>query len=224
MDAHGTAKIGQLAAETASVGKSLAVNRPTDGADVFKRQQAAQEFASLLFLEVLKAMRAALPQEGALESESLSRDIYNSMLDVEIAKAMAKRDTTGFLKTVESALAKAAPEAQQDKLLKPPIEGQISSLFGARNDPLTYSGRTVGYGNMVELEHGGGVVTRHAHDSGNLVAAGGEIRAGQPIASVGSTGRSTGAHLHFEVLRSGVAVNPASVFAVGKGGKFSSVG
>jgi murein DD-endopeptidase MepM/ murein hydrolase activator NlpD len=252
MDAYGTAAIGRLAAEAASLSKSLPANRPTDGADAFKRKQAAQEFAALLFLEVLKAMRAALPQEGLLESESLSRDIYNSMLDAEIAKAMAKRDSTGFLKTVESALAKAAPEAgQQQKLLKPPVEGEISALFGVRHDPLngdknlhkgddiaassgtiiraaeaatvTYSGRTAGYGNLVELDHGGGVVTRYAHNSGNLVAAGEKIQAGQPIALVGGTGRSTGAHLHLEVLKSGQAVNPAAVFGLGKGGKFSSL-
>jgi murein DD-endopeptidase MepM/ murein hydrolase activator NlpD len=251
MDAHGTAKIGQLPAETASVSKSFSANSPTDRTDALKRQQAAQEFASLLFLEVLKAMRAALPQEGVLESEALSRDIYNSMLDAEIAKAMAKRDTTGFLKAIESALAKAAPEAQPNKLLNPPVEGDISSLFGARNDPLngakhfhkgidiaappgttikaaaagtvTYSALTAGYGNMVELDHGGGVVTRYAHNSHNLVAAGAQIQTGQPIAFVGSTGRSTGVHLHFEVLGSGEAVNPAAVFGVGKGGKLSSL-
>ena len=65
------------------------------------------------------------------------------------------------------------------------------------------------YGNMVEIDHGNGLVSRYAHASARLVKVGEVVLAGQKIALVGSTGRSTGPHLHFEVRQKGVAQNPA---------------
>ena len=64
------------------------------------------------------------------------------------------------------------------------------------------------YGNMVEIDHGNEVVTRYAHASKLLVKVGDVVRRGHEIAKVGSTGRSTGNHLHFEVRYKGTAQNP----------------
>lgn len=126
-----------------------------------------------------------------------------------------------------------------------PVEGPVGSGFGFRSDPFT--GHTalhtgldfpaeVGtpimaaaggvviaaevhpqYGQMVELDHGNGLVTRYAHASRLLVKQGDIIKRGQRIALVGTTGRSTGPHLHFEVLVEGVPQNPAK-FLAGRSG------
>ena len=65
-----------------------------------------------------------------------------------------------------------------------------------------------GYGVTVEINHGKGYSTRYAHVLEANVKVGDRVRKGEVIATVGSTGRSTGAHLHFEVLRGGESVNP----------------
>lgn len=69
---------------------------------------------------------------------------------------------------------------------------------------------------MIEIDHGNGLVTRYAHTSKVLVKEGDIVRRGQPIALIGTTGRSTGPHLHFEVLVEGVQQDPAR-FLAGKG-------
>jgi murein DD-endopeptidase MepM/ murein hydrolase activator NlpD len=77
---------------------------------------------------------------------------------------------------------------------------------------------------MVEINHGGGMVTRYAHNAANLVAVGEQVKAGQAIAIVGSTGRTTGSHLHFEVRRDGKPVDPATIIGTtGKGSKISAI-
>jgi murein DD-endopeptidase MepM/ murein hydrolase activator NlpD len=201
-----------------------------------ERQRVAREFTSFLYLEVLKAMRAALPQGGFVESESLGRDIYTSMLDAEIARAMARRDNSGFVKIVEKSLEQAPPTNPpgDGKLL--PAPGTVSSVFGPRKDPLsgatrfhhgvdiaapagtvvkaaaegtvTFSGWREGYGNVVDVDHGNGWLSRYGHNAENLVREGERIEAGQAIARVGSTGRATGSHVHFELRKLGKPVNP----------------
>ena len=73
---------------------------------------------------------------------------------------------------------------------------------------VSYSGVRSGYGNVVEVDHGNGFVTRYAHNSRNTVKVGDLVRVGQEIARAGSTGRSTGAHVHFEVWENGRVHNP----------------
>ncbi|WP_231729086.1 MULTISPECIES: M23 family metallopeptidase [unclassified Sphingopyxis] len=119
---------------------------------------------------------------------------------------------------------------------KPADVLMLSSSFGYRSDPFTgagamhagldfpgplgtpilaaapgrvvFVGQKSGYGNVVEVDHGQGILTRYAHLSGFNTAVGAQVAAGQQIAKMGSTGRSTGSHLHFEVRLNGVAVNP----------------
>ena len=120
-----------------------------------------------------------------------------------------------------------------------PVEsGYISSLYGQRTDPfdgnqashhgidfagaagtqvlsvadgiVSHTGTDGGYGRIVEITHGNGYVTRYAHNAKVLVKQGQTVKRGDPIALMGSTGRSTGTHLHFEVLRHGQSINPLS--------------
>lgn len=120
--------------------------------------------------------------------------------------------------------------------------GWISSLFGWRTDPISgrkmfhegidfaskpntlvsavgtgiviWSGRHKGYGNMVEIHHGNGYITRYAHNKQNLVAVGDKVEKGQVIAIIGSSGRSTGTHVHFEVVKNGKHVDPRKFISV----------
>ena len=73
---------------------------------------------------------------------------------------------------------------------------------------VSYSGQRAGYGKVVEVDHGNGYVTRYAHNSRNTVRVGDLVRAGTELAKAGSTGRSTGVHVHFEVWEGGRVLNP----------------
>ena len=75
---------------------------------------------------------------------------------------------------------------------------------------VAYSGPNGAYGNLVEIEHGEGYRTRYAHNQSNLVAVGDRVAKGEAVATLGSSGRSTGPHVHVEVRRDGVAVDPAA--------------
>ena len=120
-----------------------------------------------------------------------------------------------------------------------PVAGRITSNFGARMHPVLgfmrmhkgldigapygspilaaidgvvqFAGRNRGYGNFVRLAHGGGLATGYGHMSRIAVSPGARVRRGQVIGYVGSTGMSTGPHLHWEVWKNGVAVNPRSI-------------
>jgi len=121
---------------------------------------------------------------------------------------------------------------------RPVEKGWVSSSYGTRTDPftgrkswhngidfagkpganvvavasgvVTWSSKYNHYGNMVEIDHGEGFVTRYAHNQENKVKVGDLVQRGQVIATVGSTGRSTGPHLHFEVYKHGRSVDPST--------------
>jgi murein DD-endopeptidase MepM/ murein hydrolase activator NlpD len=120
--------------------------------------------------------------------------------------------------------------------IRPTLGGWVSSGFGYRVDPFTgrrkmhkgldfaamtgtpvyspadgvvsYAGREGGYGKIVSIDHGYGIVTRYAHNSRLLVKTGQRVTRWEKIAEVGSTGRSSGPHLHYEVRLNGVPVDP----------------
>lgn len=83
-----------------------------------------------------------------------------------------------------------------------------SDVLSVADGVVQFSGRINGYGNAVEIDHGNGYMTRYAHNDKNIVVVGDRVKAGQVIAKMGSTGRSTGSHVHFEVWLNGRVVNP----------------
>ncbi len=92
---------------------------------------------------------------------------------------------------------------------------QGEPIYAMAAGTVTHSGWEPGYGKSVVIDHGKGMQTRYAHCSRLLAKVGQVVGQGAQIAKVGSTGHSTGPHLHFEVLMDGVRKNPASFFAFG---------
>ncbi|MEH6497996.1 MAG: M23 family metallopeptidase [Pseudoalteromonas distincta] len=149
---------------------------------------------------------------------------------------------TQQLKLLEEMMVSRSVDSNALLDFKPVHQGHISSGFGRRSDPLTgriamhtgldfaaprgtpifavgagvvtFAGRNGAYGNVVEIAHGDGYKTRYAHAHTLDIKKGDLVSKGQQIATVGSTGRSTGPHLHLEVLRNGMAVNPARYIAL----------
>jgi murein DD-endopeptidase MepM/ murein hydrolase activator NlpD len=135
-------------------------------------------------------------------------------------------------------------EVRKVPIANPAPGAVVTSAFGVRRDPIlgvsalhpgidfrdsvgssvpataagvvTRAGWTGGYGNMVEIDHGGGYATRYAHLSEIDVKVGDKIALGETIGKSGSTGRSTGPHLHYEVRHNGKAVNPVSFLKAGR--------
>jgi murein DD-endopeptidase MepM/ murein hydrolase activator NlpD len=83
-----------------------------------------------------------------------------------------------------------------------------SSILAVADGVVTWSGERTGYGKLIEINHGNGYVTRYGHNKQNLDKTGDKVRKGEAIALMGSTGRSTGPHVHIEVMHDGKQVNP----------------
>ena len=179
-----------------------------------------------MFVEImLKAMEDSVGAEDGLFGTSLSADIYRGMLRQHLAAAMSETIQNPLEDAIAPSLPPAERKAKGEESL--PVRGVISSAVGWRRDPLNgetryhsgidiaapegtliravtegrvlESGVKGGYGNTVVIQAEDGREMLYGHNSRNLVQAGDWISQGQPIAEVGSTGRATGPHVHFEV-------------------------
>jgi murein DD-endopeptidase MepM/ murein hydrolase activator NlpD len=173
--------------------------------------------------------------ESGAEGQPAQIPSLTVMID-ELADRLSSREQQ--LNVLENLILTRELNKQVYPAGRPVENGWISSYFGDRSDPFTgfsanhkgvdfaaAEGTRVtavaagivtiagddagaGYGRMVEINHGNGLSTRYCHNEKILVKAGEMVRKGQEVALMGSTGRSTGPHLHFEVLKNGVQVNP----------------
>jgi murein DD-endopeptidase MepM/ murein hydrolase activator NlpD len=177
------------------------------------------------------------PAIGGPEGEGLSAHLpdLTAML-AKLEGRVALRDSQ--LSALENVILQRELRKQIRPEGWPAKQGFISSYFGERQDPfsghqafhrgvdfaseagspvvavaagvVTFAGEREGYGTMVEINHGDGYVTRYGHNQSNLVTVGQTVTRGETIALMGSTGRSTGPHVHFEVLRAGAHLDPLS--------------
>ena len=180
----------------------------------------------------------AVPAVGGpgdeLEVQSVPLADFLSMLDM-LDSEMQDREQK--LSVLESLLMSRSLRERVMPSGRPIAEGWLSSKYGKRNDPFTgkqdfhkgldfagkkgseviavgdgvvsWAGKRTGYGNLIEVNHGNGYSTRYGHNQRHLVDVGEKVKKGQQIALMGSTGRSTGPHVHFEVLHNGKTVNPS---------------
>ncbi len=133
----------------------------------------------------------------------LMQDRLDNKLPPSVAPISAGWHSSNFGRRIDPFTGQSAMHEGVDYVVP---EG--TSIRAAAGGIVVYSGYDPQYGNMIEIDHGNEIVTRYAHASRLLSKVGQVVRRGQEIAKVGSTGRSTGSHLHFEVRYKGIAQNP----------------
>lgn len=214
---------------------ALAVKLGTLQAQVARIDAISERVAGLAGVKPGDLPKAAPGQGGALPSQSQPLSLGELLRKTEAVTRQLEQRQDG-LAMAEVELLHRLVTSRLLPTKDPLPDGFVGSRFGVRIDPFTGrnamhegidfnapvgtpiiaagSGQVLtagwhpGYGNHIDLDHGQGLVTRYAHASRLLVKEGDIVKDGQHIADVGSTGRSTGAHLHFEVRRSGEAIDP----------------
>jgi len=170
--------------------------------------------------------------------DNVSGDSFTTPQLTDMIDALAQRidDREHQLRMLDIVSSQKKLEHERYVEGRPITWGWLSSKYGYRSDPftgkrtwhngvdlagregsdiisvaagvVTFAGDRYGYGNLVEVEHGDGLVTRYAHAKEIKTSVGEVVQKGQVLAAMGSTGRSTGPHVHFEVLQNGKSKNP----------------
>ncbi len=190
-------------------------------------KQAEQEFKRLFSLE---SKADILESADFIDTGSLDMEVLRTQIDE------AMRSVTDIKKYIaeQKDIYRATPKGW-------PVPGYISSRYGYRNHPksgarqlhtgidisipsgtevvttadgiVTFSGKTRNSGNVVVIEHGHGYTTAYAHNRENFVTVGQRVTRGDTIGAAGSTGRSTGPHVHYEIWKDGRHTNPSKFLA-----------
>jgi len=181
---------------------------------------------------------AEAPARGGADASepAVSLSVAELVTDMELLERTL-RDREHKLELMEGLIASSEIQKEMTPAGRPVKHGWISSRYGQRKDPfsgkrafhhgvdiagkknseviavasgvVSWADRKSGYGKLVEVRHVNGYVTRYAHNSKILVRVGDLVSKGQVVALMGSSGRSTGPHVHFEIARGGKTLNPA---------------
>lgn len=204
------------------------------GLETAPKKDAAGDFEGLMIEMMIKEMRKTIP-EGIFSSSSV--DLFSGVFDQELAKSIARSGGLGLSDSINGSITRNknfgfAPFRGQPF----PVSGKITSSFGERLDPfskkqafhkgidigakkgspihslaegtVTSAHYSKGYGNVVEVKHADGWSTLYAHCNSLKVSVGDQIKKNQVLGTVGSTGKSTGPHLHLELKHNGKQVDP----------------
>jgi len=197
-----------------------------------------EKLAQQADLDLAEFNLASLPAIGGPSSETANVTISSDLDVLKQIDAMLLTldDKTQQLEALESILLNHGVYEESFISGRPISSGWLSSYYGIRKDPfnglptmhkgldfagkygspvvatgagiVTWADDRYGYGNLVEVDHGDGFVTRYGHNETLHVRIGDVVTKGQKIAAMGSTGRSTGPHVHYEVLHNGKHVDP----------------
>jgi len=194
-----------------------------------------EKLAEIAGVDVSEFQLNTVPAQGGIDEngESLTPELFKmemTQLTSRFDEQNKQLATIQDLFLTRDSITSAIPQG------RPIVGGWLSSSYGYRIDPfngkktfhsgidfaakegtnviavadgiVSYIGDRSGYGELIELDHGNGYVTRYAHNEKIIVKTGERIKKGEAIALLGSTGRSTGPHVHFEVLREGTKIDP----------------
>jgi len=222
--------------------QALTINLAELEARVTRLDALGQHLTAMANLEDGEFDFSQPPAVGGPQVSESTTDFTPKRLDEELDQFEARLvNRERQLEILGSMLTNRKLDEQGSLSGLPVKKGYMSSHYGWRTDPfngksslhngldfagksgsdvvavasgvVTFTGRDSGYGNVVEISHGNDYVTRYAHNKETLVHPGDVVRKGETVALMGSTGRSTGSHVHFEVYKNGRSVDPSSYVA-----------
>lgn len=231
--------LARLKQESQAQLEALTVRLATLQARLLRMEALGERITSVAQLDAGEFDFSNVPALGGPLSDETMPYSPPAFIDAISELELQIADRAQQLEILEGLMAERQFEAEVSLTGRPIKQGWISSAFGRRTDPftgqlawhsgidfataaagadivsvaagvVTAAGDRDGYGLTVDVNHGNGYVTRYGHAEKILVEVGDIITKGQVIALVGSTGRSTGPHVHFEVYKHGRVVDPAS--------------
>jgi murein DD-endopeptidase MepM/ murein hydrolase activator NlpD len=219
---------------------ALAARLGTMQANVIRLNALGQRLVKVAKLDSKEFSFENTPSYGGPSEEDgvASIDFENVMADLD--RQLSSREEQ--LDVLEEVIMNRQLRNESKPRGRPISKGWTSSYYGKRTDPftgklamhkgmdfagkegseiiavaggiVTWAGDRYGYGQLVEINHGNGYTTRYGHNAKLLVEVGDSVEKGQAISQMGSTGRSTGPHVHFEVLKNDRQINPAKYVAL----------
>ena len=216
---------------------ALAVRLGQLNAHIIRLDALGRRLVTMADLEEGEFDFSEAPPQGGPDAGEIGLSVESRELSAMLDELALKiDDRAAQLGVLDRVMARRSLHDEQNPEGRPIRSGWLSSYYGKRADPftgkqkfhhgvdfagsagsevlvvasgvVTYSGDRRASGNMVEVNHGNGLITRYGHAESTLVQVGETVTKGQAIALMGSTGRSTGPHVHFEVLKNGRKVNP----------------